>query len=41
VVITIWLPQFWLHPFGPITKNIPLLASFYMLQRLAVPRWNT
>lgn len=41
VVITVWLPQFWLHPFGPITKNIPLLASFYMLQRLAVRRWNT
>lgn len=41
VVITLWLPAFWLHPFGPITKNIPLLASFYMLQRLAVPRWNT
>lgn len=41
VVITIWLPQFWLHPFGPLSKNIPLLASFYMLQRLAVPRWNT
>lgn len=41
VVITVWLPQFWLHPFGPLSKNIPLLASFYMLQRLAVPRWNT
>ncbi len=41
VVITIWLPDFWLHPFGPLSKNIPLLASFYMLQRLAVPRWNT
>ena len=41
VVITIWLPAFWLHPFGPITKNIPLLAAFYMLQRLEARRWNT
>lgn len=41
LVITVWLPQFWLHPFGPMTKNIPLLASFYMLQRLGMHRWNT
>ena len=23
VIISIWLPEFWLHPFGPILKNIP------------------
>lgn len=26
VVITVALPVFWLHPFGPILKNLPMLA---------------
>jgi hypothetical protein len=25
-IITIALPAFWLHPFGPILKNLPMLA---------------
>ena len=25
-IITVALPQFWLHPFGPILKNLPMLA---------------
>ena len=25
--ITFTLPEFWLHPFGPVLKNIPLLAT--------------
>jgi uncharacterized protein YbjT (DUF2867 family) len=30
-LITIFLPEFWLHPFGPILKNIPLLALLVLL----------
>lgn len=26
-VISVFLPEFWLHPFGPLTKNLPLLAA--------------
>jgi len=26
IIISIALPEFWLHPFGPILKNIPLLV---------------
>lgn len=31
VIITLKLPYFWLEPFGPITKNIPLFISIYIL----------
>lgn len=31
VLISIFLPQFWLHPFGPILKNIPILAMLFAL----------
>jgi nucleoside-diphosphate-sugar epimerase len=33
-IISIWLPEFWLHPFGPVVKNIPLLAAIYLLYEL-------
>lgn len=33
-IITVWLPEFWLHPFGPLVKNIPLLATIYALYEL-------
>jgi uncharacterized protein YbjT (DUF2867 family) len=26
-VISIFLPEYWLHPFGPLIKNLPLLAA--------------
>ena len=26
-------PSFWIHPFGPLTKNIPLLVMIYWLHR--------
>jgi hypothetical protein len=32
-VITATLPQFWLHPFGPVLKNLPLLAILWVLLR--------
>ena len=25
-IISVFLPQFWLHPFGPLLKNLPILA---------------
>lgn len=31
VLLTIITPIYWLHPFGPITKNIPLLVLIYWL----------
>lgn len=31
VVITIALPEYWAHPFGPILKNIPILAILFIL----------
>ena len=32
IVISIALPEFWAHPFGPMIKNLPLLmASFILL----------
>jgi hypothetical protein len=27
LVISICLPEFWLHPFGPLLKNLPLLMA--------------
>lgn len=31
VLITLWLPEFWLHPFGPLLKNLPILAMIAAL----------
>lgn len=33
VVISLRLPEFWLHPYGPILKNVPLLAILWLLYR--------
>jgi uncharacterized protein YbjT (DUF2867 family) len=40
-LITWALPEFWLHPFGPILKNLPMLAAVALLLALEEPRWNT
>ncbi|QIL89070.1 DoxX-like family protein [Microbulbifer harenosus] len=33
LLLTLIKPDFWLHPFGPLTKNIPLLVMiFYLYQ---------
>lgn len=42
-IITFRLPEFWLHPYGPILKNLPLLASLYLLYVIDRPHrpWNT
>lgn len=34
VVITLYLPGFWAHPYGPILKNLPLLAAIAALHEL-------
>lgn len=31
LMISFWLPEFWLHPFGPILKNIPILVLLWLL----------
>lgn len=33
-IITVRLPEFWLHPYGPLLKNLPMLAAIYLLMRL-------
>jgi len=31
LLLSIIDPSFWLHPFGPLTKNLPILALIYAL----------
>jgi hypothetical protein len=31
LLISIIAPSFWLHPFGPVTKNIPILVLIFWL----------
>lgn len=40
-IITIKLPEFWLHPYGPILKNLPLLACITLVYSFEARRWNT
>lgn len=35
IILTIFLPEFWLHPFGPLSKNIPLLAIMFVMWRIS------
>lgn len=41
LLITIGLPEFWLHPYGPIVKNLPLLAATLIASSLEESRWIT
>lgn len=34
ITITFFLPEFWLHPFGPLIKNLPILAAILLLYKL-------
>lgn len=36
-VIALRLPHFWLHPYGPMTKNLPILALLALLWFLEPP----
>jgi hypothetical protein len=38
LLITVFLREYWLHPYGPISKNIPLLALIGWLWALEPPR---
>ena len=40
-LITVYLPTFWLHPYGPILKNLPVVAAIYAMYALEEPSWNT
>ncbi|TWI01714.1 uncharacterized protein YbjT (DUF2867 family) [Luteimonas cucumeris] len=33
-VITVFLPEYWRHPYGPVLKNLPLLAAIALLHEL-------
>lgn len=32
-LITVFLPEQWLHPFGPLLKNLPMLAAILLLHQ--------
>ena len=34
LLITFSLPEYWLHPYGPISKNLPVLAAIGLLWAL-------
>lgn len=31
LIISIGMPEFWLHPFGPLLKNLPILVLLWLL----------
>jgi len=33
ILLSLIAPEFWLHPFGPITKNIPIMALIFVLMK--------
>lgn len=33
LIISFWLPEYWLHPFGPILKNLAILVLLWLLYR--------
>jgi uncharacterized protein YbjT (DUF2867 family) len=33
-IITLWLPEFWAHPYGPVLKNLPILAALVFLHEI-------
>ena len=33
-IISWWLPEFWAHPYGPVLKNLPILAALLLLAYL-------
>jgi hypothetical protein len=41
LIISIWLPEFWLHPYGPVLKNLPLIAAIWLVATLEGRQWTT
>ncbi|MNV93557.1 hypothetical protein D3C71_1882650 [compost metagenome] len=37
LIISLWLPEFWAHPYGPMIKNLPMLALTTLLLWLESP----
>ena len=37
VIISLRLPEFWLHPYGPLVKNLPLLGLLLLFDTLESP----
>ena len=33
VIITVFLPEYWRHPFGTVLKNLPILLLLWLLYR--------
>jgi hypothetical protein len=33
-IITLKLPEYWMHPFGPVLKNLPMLAAIWLLYEM-------
>ncbi|HYD75052.1 SDR family oxidoreductase [Ramlibacter sp.] len=31
LLVTVFLPEYWLHPYGPISKNLPIMAAIALL----------
>jgi hypothetical protein len=40
-IISAKMPEFWLHPFGPLLKNLPMLAAIFLLYHLERRQWLT
>ena len=38
IIISVKLPEFWLHPYGPVLKNLPILAAIWLLLSLETRR---
>jgi hypothetical protein len=34
LILTVGIPELWLHPFGPLTKNVPLFAATLAMMAL-------
>ena len=41
VLITIWLPEFWLHQYCPVLKNVPFVCAIWLVATLENRRWTT
>jgi hypothetical protein len=41
IIVTVKLPEFWLHPYGPMLKNLPMLAAIWAVYELERRAWNT
>lgn len=40
ILVTIQDPSVWVHPFGPMIKNVPIIMGTWVLMRRWVPRWS-